>query len=156
MAMQAGDIMSREFIAVGATAPIQEVVGFMIKKQEPYALVLDDERRPIGIVTEADLLKILSPGSVRFLDMVVCLDRGVCNRDMLLKQLSVNQVMTRPVQCVGTDMPIERVLAAMLEKRLDQLPVLENGLVTGVLRRSDLIRSLYRSGRELEEGDKEN
>ena len=150
--MQAGDIMSREFIAVDRTASIQELAGWMLEKQEPFALVLDDERRAAGIVTEADLLQILAPGSVRFMDMVICLNRGSCNRDVLLKQLSVEQVMTPTVQCVSADMPLERVLAAMLEKRLNQLPVLENGMVSGVLRRRDLIRSMYSSSREMDEG----
>lgn len=144
--MQAGDVMSREFLAVERQTSIYEVAGLMIEKKSPFALVLDGSRRPNGIFTGSDLLKMFAPGSVRFLDAVVCLSRGYCgNLDLFFKQTKVDEVMTRPVHSVGLDMPVERVVAAILEKEVDQLPVLEKGVAAGVIRRSDLVRVLYRS-----------
>ena len=87
---------------------------------------------------------MFAPGSVRFLNTVVCQQRGYCNLGEFFKNTKVEEVMTRPVHGVNADMPLERVVVAILEKDVDQLPVLEKGRVAGVIRRSDLARVLYR------------
>ncbi|MCL6635543.1 MAG: CBS domain-containing protein [Peptococcaceae bacterium] len=141
----AGEIMSREFMTVDKETPVREAAGRMVQNRASFALVLDDSRRPAGIITESDLLKLLAPGSVRFMDMIICLDRGCRNREQFFPRTRLEEVMTRPVQYVSADTPVERVIATILEKGVKQLPVLENGMVAGVIRQSDLIRTLYRA-----------
>lgn len=143
--MQAADVMTRDFLAVDRETSIFDAAGLMIEKPAPFALVLDGSGRPAGIFTGSDLLKMFAPGSVRFLDAVVCLNRGYCELSNFFKDTKIEEVMTRPVHGVNVDMPVDRVITAILENDVDQLPVLEKGLVAGVIRRSDLVRVLYRA-----------
>lgn len=143
--MRAADVMTLDFLTVDRETSIYEAAGLMIEKQAPFALVLEDPGRPAGIFTGSDLLKMFAPGSIRFLDAVVCLNRGYHDLNNFFKQTKIHEVMTWPVHGVNVDMPVDRVITVILENDVDQLTVLEKGLVAGVIRRSDLVRVLYRA-----------
>lgn len=143
--MRAADVMTSDFLTVDRETSIYEAAGLMIEKQAPFALVLEGPGRPAGIFTGSDLLKMFAPGSVRFLDAVICFNRGCRDLSKFFKQTRIHEVMTWPVHGVNTDMPVERVITMILENDVDQLPVLEKGLVAGVIRRSDLVSALYRA-----------
>lgn len=88
--------------------------------------------RLIGIISERDLLRVL-PASVLELDS----DAGY-----LAARRHVRSAMTPDPLTVGPDTHLEDAARIMARRRIGGLPVVERGLVIGMLTESDLFRAL--------------
>ncbi len=51
-------------------------------------------------------------------------------------------VMTDEVVCVSPDLPAEKCMAIMTEKRIRHLPVLDNGRVVGIISIGDVVKAI--------------
>ena len=77
------------------------------------------------------------------------LSQGVTSLDVLkalragkdLKTLTAAEIMAKDRQAIDASTPIERAVQMMEEKRLLNLPVEENGVVTKTVTRHDLLRA---------------
>ena len=85
------------------------------------ALVVVEGNRPIGIVTERDILRQLLR------------DRGP---EDLLTTL-VRDVMTRDLVVCTPETPLKEVLRTMVERGFRRMPVVKNGLLEGIVTERD-------------------
>jgi Predicted signal-transduction protein containing cAMP-binding and CBS domains len=90
------------------TATIQEAAAMMAAKRVPSILVVDEERRPLGIVTSNSLVKHV---------IVEGLD----------KQTAVTRVMAKPVYTVSPNSSATAAILTMLRERIGQVVVTEDG-----------------------------
>ena len=56
----------------------------------------------------------------------------------------VSDIMTRTVLTTSPDTTIMEVLSAMIEMKVNRLPVVEKGVVVGIISRGDIIFALYK------------
>jgi CBS domain-containing protein len=91
-------------------------------------VVTDAERRPLGILTDRDLLT-----------------RVVCTRRDPEKTLA-EEVMTPDPVTGATDQPLQAILAAMESAGVRRLPIVRDGSVVGLVALDDIIAEI---GREL-------
>jgi tRNA nucleotidyltransferase (CCA-adding enzyme) len=63
--------------------------------------------------------------------------------DPAARPVLVRDAMTRSVLCVSEDMDIEEVAHMMINKNVEQFPVVNEAVLTGMLFRSDIIRKLF-------------
>lgn len=138
----AGDVMSREVDAVAPGTPIREVVERMLGKTY-RAVPVTEGGRPVGIITNADLLQRGGLG-VR-LDLLGSLEASEVKE--ALEELSrqgrtAAEVMTRDPVTVGVATPLPEVAERMARRRLKRLPVVdERGALAGMVSRVDLLRT---------------
>lgn len=93
--------------------------------------VIDDKGALIGIVTEKDIL-YASPSAASTLD--------VWEMTTLLAQLKVKDVMTpNPLFC-SSDTPVEDAARILSDNKIGGLPVVDDGVLTGIITESDLFR----------------
>jgi acyl dehydratase/CBS domain-containing protein len=100
--------------------------------REIGSLVVCDGQRPVGIVTEIDIARVVAEG-------------GDPSR------LSVEAVMAAPLVTIDADEPIEAAAASMREHGIKRLPVVEEGTLAGIVTTTDLsnfLPHLVRLGRE--------
>jgi CBS domain-containing protein len=88
------------------------------------ALVVMDGARIAGIISERDYAR-----------KVVLLGRTSPNT-------LVKEIMTVHVACTYLGQPIEECMAVMTEKRIRHLPVMEDGLLVGIISIGDLVKSI--------------
>jgi len=103
-------------LAVSPRATLRDVLGIIRKRSHDLVVVVDQERRPLGIVTSADLRDRdqYSPASALMSSRTITVDTGTPNRDAFL---------------------------LMEEARVKAVPVLDgNGRLMGVLTRDDAVR----------------
>ena len=120
--------------AVRSFAPgmrAQEALEEMRTERFRFGPVLDGDEL-VGVVTERDLLRLL-PGSL------AGEERQAARPD---SALLVAHAMTRNVIPVGPNVHVEDAARILLERRINGLPVLENGALIGVITTSDLLRTL--------------
>jgi acetoin utilization protein AcuB len=89
--------------------------------------VVDQTGKLVGIVTASDLelffSRAPSPG-------------------VLKRQFRVDQVMKSPVMTVPPDFPLEEAARLMLQHRVGGLPVIEDGVLVGIITGSDIFTQL--------------
>ncbi|MGQ9565480.1 MAG: CBS domain-containing protein [Candidatus Bathyarchaeales archaeon] len=117
------DIMSTKVRTAKTESTIMEVVRKMNKFDVGSIVILDSSARPVGIVTERDILRKivepqLPPDSVKAL-----------------------QVMSAPLVTINADAGVEQAAKLMIEKRIKKLPVVDGGKLVGIITSMDIMRS---------------
>ena len=124
MSPKVKDFMVRDAITVRAGATVSEAVGLM-NKHEIGCLVVMKRAKPVGIVTERDMLKRVLAGL----------------KDP--EKVRVREIMSKPLVAAKPQMDIEDAAGIMLERRIKKLPVVENGCLIGLVTLTDLVFSYY-------------
>jgi CBS domain-containing protein len=103
---------------------IMAAVDFLLRHQVTGAPVVDSNGRQVGIITETDLLKLLTEG-----------DQGEP-----AAEATVAEFMTTNVITVPPAVDIYYVAGTFLANRFRRLPVVEDGKIVGAITRYDLLR----------------
>ena len=149
--IQVRHVMTKEVLTVLESATLAEAALIMRKNHVSGLPVLDDRKRPIGILSEKDILRALEePMSTSLpatlIDLV--LDRGIkaqTRLEMLRDQLGTNRVgqwMTPDPITIPADAPASRAAQIMAERRINRLPVVEAGRLVGIVTRHDVLSAM--------------
>lgn len=143
--MQVADIMMRNVISVGPDASVREVASLMLERRISGVPVVDGERRVLGIVSEGDLIRRpeIETDRVPAGWLRLFLSDEERARDFVKSHgRKAREVMTQPAICVAPDTPLAEVVRLMERHRVKRLPVLEHGMLAGIVTRTDLLRAL--------------
>ena len=131
--MHVGRICSKETIAVGPDDPISLVAQHM-RENHVGAVVVHENGRPIGIVTDRDIT--LRGGGLR----------------EVLADIKVCEIMSRNVITAAPTDDVLDVLERMRENGVRRIPVLnEAGLLAGMVTLDDIVLHVARSMRHVAE-----
>lgn len=129
------DVMAHRTEGVSLATPVREAVNIMVRRGWRALPVVDAGGQVLGIISESDVMRALLP-------YIPKAGEPVMQRPESLPTL-VRDVMTRSVLCVSEDMALEEAAYTMINKDVEQLPVVTEGILTGFLSRSDIIRKLF-------------
>lgn len=106
--------------------------------------VVDRDDRPIGVITQGDLIgKGGLPLRLGLLSKTG--QDGIAPIMTLLDQKRVVDIMTKPAIIIADDRPLTEAVDIMLAKRLKRLPVVDQGgRLTGMLSRLDIFKTVMR------------
>ncbi|MEU6820961.1 CBS domain-containing protein [Streptomyces atriruber] len=139
--------MTQTVIAVGREAPFKEIVALMGQWNVGALPVLAGEGRVIGVVSEADLLpkeEFRDSDPSRFDQLRRLSDLAKAGG------ISAGEVMSSPAVTVHPDATLSQAARIMAQRKVKRLPVVDaNGLLQGVVSRSDLLKVFLRTDREL-------
>lgn len=134
-----GELMWRDVPAVTVDAPLGEVLDAVTSTRLNRAIVVDAERRVVGIVTDQDLLARLDPAAQSGL-MAALMGRGRLSADL---KAVARDVMRGPVVTVEANTPVATAAQRMLNAHHKVLPITEaDGRLLGAVDRADLLRAL--------------
>lgn len=123
MSIKVGDIMVRNVKTAEPEETVLKATETM-NEHEIGCIIVTRDGKPVGIVTERDLLK-----------------RVIVNRkDPATTKL--NEIMTKPLVTVKTDTPASSAAKIMIRKQIKKLPVTNDQNLVGILSLTDLIRVL--------------
>jgi acetoin utilization protein AcuB len=113
---------------------IVEAQRFMGENNIRHLPIVGDGKHLLGLVTRQSLL--VDPGRLGSLNVweITRYLTGLTVRDVMVKE---NDVIT-----VGQDATIEEAARILVEKRIGCLPVLEEGVVVGIITETDLLAHL--------------
>jgi CBS domain-containing membrane protein len=109
-------------------AALREV---MDEKHVRHVPVVDDDDRLVGLVTERDLLR-------RAAGLEGDVPQSVS--DEVSAAVTVRDVMTWSVETIEADEDAATAAAVMLDNKYGCLPVLEQGVLAGILTKADVVR----------------
>jgi CBS domain-containing protein len=143
--MQARDIMTRSVITIGPETPLREIVAIMLDKHISGLPVVAHDGKIIGIVSQSDLLHRAELGTERKHKWWF---RTFGDSNTLAKEfakahgLKAHDVMSRHVVSVREDSELRDVADILENHRIKRVPVVQNGLLVGLVTRGDLVRAL--------------
>ena len=144
--MNAGEVMSRNPIAVPAEAGLAEALQLMFDHHISGLPVVDGKAGLVGILTEGDLLRRSEIGTAgqrsRWLDLLIT--GRLANEYVRTHTRRVDDIMTRDVVSVAEDTPLSVVVRLMERHRIKRVPVVRDGALIGIVSRADLLRAIRR------------
>lgn len=110
-----------DVVTVRGEATVQEVLALLHQHRIGAVLVVEDAR-PVGVVSERDIVKCLH-------------ERGA----EILKA-TATAIMTSPVVTVSPGESIVHAMGVITERRIRHLPVVEHGRLLGIVSIGDLVK----------------
>lgn len=145
--MKAADLMSTSVVAVPPDTPVAAIAELLAARGISAVPVIDQESRPVGIVTEGDLIRRLADQPRGpfgwFLD--VFRDKTpMAARFAKAHGKVARDVMTTALVSVGVEASVEQVAQLMEQHNVRRVPVLRDGRLVGIVSRADLLRAVLR------------
>jgi CBS domain-containing protein len=141
--VQVRDVMTREVVTVGPDTSAKYAAEVLTDRGFAALPVVDGERRLVGIVAEADLLRDRLPADPR---LHLRRDQPATEHP---PQLLVRGVMTAAVRVVDPAADVSDVARLFVDGRVRSVPVIENGRLAGIVSRRDLLRAVVRPDPEI-------
>lgn len=143
MTMKVADAMSRGVITIGPERSMVDAAHMMLKFNIGGLPVVNSGGTLVGILTEGDFLRRAEFGGEnreRWIKYIT--DIGPLAEEYARAHgRKVSEVMTRNVVTVTEDTPISEVARLMQHHHIDRLPVLGNGVLVGMISRSNLLHA---------------
>jgi CBS domain-containing protein len=116
----AKELMNPNVVSVGPNATLKEVSELMSKQKISSVVVIDDGKA-VGIVTERDFATKIMIKSY-------------------LPDTKVSAVMSSPVIHVSPSQSVADIIDIMANKEIRKIPVIDNGKVVGIVSGTDFLR----------------
>jgi len=111
--------MIKEVISIDLEASVKDAVN-MMAQNEIGSLVVTEKRKPVGIITERDLLsRVLATGKHAEATMV-------------------KAIMSKPIICGDPEMDADEAARFMVNNEIKKLPVVEGGRLIGMMTLTNL------------------
>jgi CBS domain-containing protein len=124
--MKARDIMTRPVVRIGPGTPVREAIVLLTEHCVAALPVVGEEDAVLGVFTEADALRSGVAGEGPAPDVLV------------------GSVMTTPAETVALDTDVTEIARRMLGDRLRSIPVVDDGVLVGIVSRRDMLSPLVR------------
>jgi CBS domain-containing protein len=131
-----GDLMTDRPRVTGADTPLRDAAIAMVQAGLGALPVVDDERRLVGLLGDRELLRDL------LTSLIVGARVGKNQPPPPERRRRVRDIMTRQVLCVAPEQPLAEVVALMVNKNVERVPVVRQGQLVGFLTRGDILRQL--------------
>lgn len=117
------DQKPHDVLIADANASVTATVAAMCERGVGSALIVDGAGKPIGILTERDVLRQFAKHGVR------------------LGEQRTGDLMSSPVHTTTPDASIESVMQLMTKHRFRHVPVLEGDKLVGIVSIGDLVKA---------------
>ena len=143
--MKVADVMNRDVVVVSPSMPLKDVARVLANRHFSGVPVVDDDRKVLGVVSEADILvKERGPGSGRSIFELDTWDDKHGARD-------AGGAMTAPAVTIGPERSVAEAASLMLDRGVNRLPVVDaDQKLVGIVTRADLVRAFVRDDSVIE------
>lgn len=137
-------VMRRDVYTLPADATMVDAMRLLVDKGISAAPIVDAEDRPVGFISDGDIMRYLSKRGDSMLDPAALTmiptsqDADFSQRLAKLSRLKVSDVATRGIIGVDIHDDLTEVCRVLGENHLKKVPVLEDGRVVGVINRSNI------------------
>lgn len=128
------DLMTRDLITLGPKDDLAQADTFMKRGRIRHLPVVDDAKKLLGLVTHRDLLRVFA-------------DR---TRDAAMT-IRAGDVMTIEVATVAPDTRLKDALTVMIDNKYGCLPVVDDGVLVGIITEHDLMKFAASIVKDLDE-----
>jgi CBS domain-containing protein len=146
--MLAKDVMTTKVITVLEDTPVDDIVRALLRWRISAVPIVDEEGRPVGIVSEGDLVRRADAGiggndSWWLSDLIAPEERA--RRFSKARGLLAKDVMTTPVITASESDSLHSLAALLEEKHVKRVPIVRNDRIVGIVSRANLLHGVAAS-----------
>ena len=146
----ASDLMTHKVVSVHTDTPFKEIVKLLSEHDITAMPVVDDANRPLGVVSEADLLRRESAQPDPAGLLAVLDDPG--DGSVRPAGTTAGELMTSPTVIARPEWTVVQAARVMERSQVKRLPVVDDGgRLVGILSRADLLRVFLRRDHAIRE-----
>jgi CBS domain-containing protein len=112
---------------VSADKTVRQVLKNIVENKVGCLVVTDNENRPIGIVTERDIIRLINS-----------------HEYIQWQDKRVHELMTKDILIGFPDDDVEYIMALMTENRFRHVPIISEGKLAGLVSIGDIVKSLLK------------
>ena len=134
--MKVRDLMTISCVTAPPAMPVLEARQLMLEKRIRHLLVTDGPKL-VGIITDRDIrLNLPSPAT----------SLSVWEVNYLLARMTVAAGMAKNVVTIESGRDATEAAQLMLDHKIGALPVVDHGLLVGIITETDLLRAFVKAG----------
>ena len=150
------DIMTTQVITLLDTDTVKDATITLAVDELSGAPVVDEDYHLVGIISEMDILRLIMKfeAELKLENPVLHLlafpmdnkfdDPELERAATKFTNTKVGEIMVKDVVTTTPDAEVVDTLALMLEKDINRVPVLEKGVLVGIVTRGDIMFSIYK------------
>jgi CBS domain-containing protein len=144
--MKAKHVMTHQVVSVTPDSSVAEVAEILLRNGVSAVPVIDHEKL-VGIISEGDLLRRAEIGTAPARGRSWWLRLFNDNAALAAEYVKshgrrVRDIMTKDVVTVDEETPLADIAAALEKNHIKRVPVMNDGVVVGIVSRANLIRQL--------------
>ncbi len=144
---RARDVMTRDVLTVAPDTPTREIARLLLERGVSAAPVLDEAGKPVGMVSEGDIIgRDDDHGHRRDWWLALVAEGEALHPDYLASFQGgghrARDVMTTPVVTVTPDTDVAEIARLLAIHGIKRVPVVRDERLVGVVSRADLLRAL--------------
>ena len=147
--MKVREIMTADVVTARPDTSVNDIARLMSDRGVTGITVVDEAKHVVGIITELDMIvrnmRLEMPAFIQILDLGrIPLEMPGHYRSRLRHMLGTHaaDIMTAEVVAIGLDDTVEELAELMVKHHFNPVPVVENGVLVGIVSRADLIRMM--------------
>jgi CBS domain-containing protein len=113
-------LMSSPVVTILKNETLDEVAKVMSKKHLGSIVVIDPKGKPLGIITERDIVNRLTA------------------MNLLPRKVKAEEVMSQPLITIASDKDTKEAAKSMNEHKIRRLLVMEKGKIIGIITSKDI------------------
>lgn len=151
------DVMTAQVVTLKGTNTVKQATVKLAIENVSGVPVIDNNRKLVGMLSETDILELvmryqkdlnLKDPSLYILTVPMD-DENIADEKMReaskkISETLVQDIMTKTVVTTSPNENIIDVVKAMLERGVNRIPVIEKGVLLGIISRGDIIFSIYK------------
>ena len=122
MPLEIRDVMVREVITLNGNASVKEAADIMNEFEIGSLIVVNNEGKAVGIVTERDILK-----------RVVAEEKNA-------KKTKISEIMSSPLVVVESNIEVEEAVKLMFQMKIKKLAAVDGNKLVGIVSLTDIAR----------------
>jgi CBS domain-containing protein/mannitol/fructose-specific phosphotransferase system IIA component (Ntr-type) len=137
------DIMSTRIAAVHPESSLAEAARLLVGGQMGAVPVVAESGALVGMLSYRELLRYLVPSYIQLMTTGETPGAGSRAKAAPDPQTTpVREAMARNVLCVSEDQSVAEVAQLLASKDVERVPVVDDGILRGLLTRADIVRKL--------------
>ena len=143
----ARDIMDKDPPYCNLDTPIADISDRFAKENLSGLLVVDEDKRLFGVITETDLIEqegnLHVPTAMALFDMVIPMGESRFEEELSnLQAMKAGDLIHGQVTTVNVDSDLDEISTIMIDMHVHHLPVLDGDFVVGLICKHDVIKAL--------------
>jgi CBS domain-containing protein len=147
--MNVSEIMTTEVVTVTPETPLKEVAGLLAGRRIAGLPVCNAAGEVVGVVSEGDILWKETGLAAEPDNLIARILNVADGEDKRVGAHTAGDAMTSPALTIPPTMTVARAAKLMIDNRVNRLPVVDDGVLVGIVARSDLVRAFTRSDAEI-------
>jgi CBS-domain-containing membrane protein len=143
--MRARDVMTEEIVCISIKESVFDAAELLLGASVSAAPVVNDKGAVVGVVSEADLIRraeIDTAAKKSWLARLLDSETSAAHDFVSAHARRVADVMTREVVTASEDATLRELVELMERHKIKRVPIVREGILVGVVSRSDLLRAL--------------